>query len=146
MKVNKKVSVGGAFARKSAYEYDGQKYEADIKDGDRVEILNEGSIVVGNYGEQHVFQIRTRNGEKNATFNQKSLNNLIDGFGDETTGWIGKAVTVFIIKAMVSGKLQNIAYYAPEGWVMDENGDFSPSIDGTGDDVVDITEDDVPFA
>jgi hypothetical protein len=140
MKVNKKTSIGGAFARKVAYEYEGKKYEADLKDGDSVEILNAGTEVEGQFGTQLVFSIRTRNGEKNIAFNQKSINTLIDAYGDETSAWVGKMVNVFIIKAMVSGKLQNVAYFAPEGYEMDDEGNFRKSGAESG-----LEETDVPF-
>lgn len=124
MKVQRKVSVAGAFARKKAYEYEGRQYEADIKNGDSVEIVNAGDIVEGQFGQQHVFSIKTRNGEKNVAFNQTTLNTLIDAWGDETSAWVGKPVTVFLIKTMVSGKLNDVAYFAPEGYEMNDDGRF----------------------
>jgi hypothetical protein len=124
MQVTKKTSVAGAYARKKSYEYDGKKFEADLKDGDTVSILDAGNIVVGEYGEQRVFKINTRNGDKNFSFNQTTINNLVDAFGEETDSWVSKNVKVWVIKAMVSGKLQLVAYLSSPDATMDEEGRF----------------------
>jgi hypothetical protein len=71
-----------------------------------------------------VFKIQTRNGEKNLSFNQTTMNNLIDEFSDETSSWVGKKVKVWMIKAMVSGKLQNVVYLSGLGWTMADDGTF----------------------
>lgn len=139
MKMNKKTSIGGAYARKKSYEYDGTKYEADLKDGDIITILDSGSQVVGEYGEQTVFKIKTRNGEKNFSVNQTTINNLVDAFGDESENYIGKEIKVWVIKAMVSGKLQLVAYLSASNAEMDEEGRFS-LIGGKQDDVDDGVE------
>tara|TARA_R100001530_G_scaffold134845_1_gene110584 strand:+ start:694 stop:1140 length:447 start_codon:yes stop_codon:yes gene_type:complete len=125
--MKKKISVGGAYARKKKYEYEGKKYEADLKDGDVITIKSGGELVVGEYGEQHVFSIETRNGDKNISLNQTSRNNLIDAFGEESEEWVGKEAKVFMIRAMVSGKLQNIAYLADKSWIMNDEGQFQGS-------------------
>ena len=94
MKLAKKVSVGGDFAEKGV----------DINTGDIVKINNAGDITIGEYGEQKIFKIETKNGEKNASFNQKSINILIDAFGDETENWVGKEVKVLLNKTVIGGK------------------------------------------
>jgi hypothetical protein len=124
MKVAKKTSVGGAFARKEPYNYEGTDYEADIQNGDTVKILNKGEMVSGEYGDQFVFSIETRNGEKNANFNQSSINVLIDDFGEETEDWVGKEVTVLTKKGMFGGKKSIACYFVTEGWVLDDFGDL----------------------
>lgn len=125
MIMQKKVSMGMAFARKKAYEYEGKKYEADVKDGDIVTVLDEGQVIIGQYGEQHVFKVKTRNGEKALTLNQKSINNLVDSFGEDSNGWINKDVKAWVLKAMVSGKLSLIVYLSHPDAEMDEEGNFS---------------------
>lgn len=112
MKVNKKISVQGEWA----------KAKEDIMSGDLIEILNEGSEVLGDYGTRQVFKINTRNGEKNLSFNQTSMNNLIDAYGDDTQNWVGKKANVEIIKSNVSGKLVNVVYLYGEGWKMLDDG------------------------
>lgn len=121
MKVSKVVSMGVGYVRKDPYEYQGQKFEADIKDGDIISVIDEGQIVVGQYGEQHVFKVKTRNGEKAMTFNQTSMNNMIDAFTDETANWKDKELKVWIIKALVSGKMQKVVYVSDKSAEMTED-------------------------
>lgn len=146
MKVQKKTSVAGEWAKKGE----------DIKDGDSVVVNNSGEIVTGDYGDRHVFRVKTRSGEKLLAFNQKSLNNLIDAFGDDTDNWVGKSVKVFIVRAMVAGKLQNIVYLAAEGWDMLDDGSFvgprsnmgdnqTPTPSVQSDDIPTINLDESPF-
>lgn len=122
--MQKKTSVGGAFARKEDYEYEGTKYEADIKNGDKVKILNAGDVVTGEYGDQHVFQIETRNGEKNAPFNQSSINALVDSWGDESEEWVGKEVKVLTKKGTFGGKKGIAAYFVPDSYELDDYGEL----------------------
>lgn len=151
MILNKKSTVGGAFARKKSYEYEGKTYEADIKDGDIVTILSDGQVVSGEYGEQYVFKIKTRNGERNLSFNQTTINNMIDSFGTDTSNYIGKEAKVWIIKAMVSGKLQNVAYLSSKESTMDDDGVFKTTkiVEGKGYEGEinngEVNPDDVPF-
>ena len=116
MKIQKIVRAQGEFA----------KVGVDIKDGDLVTVLDTGTIVTGDYGDRHVFKIKTVNGEKVLTFNQTSLNNIIDGYGDETETWVGKQVKLWIIRQMVSNKLTNVVYITPSDWVMTPDGKFAP--------------------
>ena len=149
MLITKKTSVAGAYIRKKPYDYEGKHYEADVKNGDVVTILDEGNVVSGQYGEQYVFKLQTRNGEKNANFNQTTLNTLHDAFGKDSAEWVNKEVVCHLIKTMVSGKLQDVLYLAPIGWEMDENGRFTnvegasqlPQADGEEE----INLDDIPF-
>lgn len=122
-----KQSVGGAYARKKSYEYEGKQYEADLKDGDIIKILSSGETVTGEFGEQVVFKIKTRNGDKNFSMNQTSINNLVSVFGKDTTSFVGQDVKVWILKMMVSGKLQNVAYLSGINSTMDEDGLFTNS-------------------
>lgn len=118
------VKIGGAYARKADYEYEGKKYEADLKNGDVVKILNEGAVVAGQFGDQQVFSIETRNGEKNVTLNQRSINAIIDSMGDDSKKWVGQKVNVLVTKAMVAGKKCIIAYLVPAGYEIDDFGDL----------------------
>lgn len=124
MKVQKKTSVAGAFARKEPYSYEGKDYEADILDGDRVVIKSKGDIVTGEFGDQLVFSIETRNGDKNANFNQSSINTLIDAYGDDTDLWVGKAVKVLTKKGIFGGKRGIAAYFVTDDWTLDDFGDL----------------------
>jgi len=114
MLYQKKVSVGAQYAKKGE----------DIKDGDIITILDEGQVVVGKYGEQNVHKIKTRNGDRALNLNQTSINNLVDAYGVDGKEWVGKTAKVWIIKAMVSGKFQNIVYLSKEDWTMTDEGRF----------------------
>lgn len=131
MKMTKKSTDGTPFVRKSDYSYDGVQYEADIKNGDIITIMNEGIIETGQYGEQNNFNIKTRNGEKKIGLNQKTINILIDEFGEESSDWVGKNVKVLINKTVIGGKKVDVVYLVTEGWQLDEYGD---PIKGTPDD------------
>lgn len=124
MKVIKKVGGGVPFARKLPYEYEGVKYEADLKSGDIVKILDSGNVEMGKFGEQRNFVIKTRNGEKKLAFNQSTINVLIDELGDETESWVGKDVKVLIVKKMIAGEKAIIPYLIVDGWSLDEYGEL----------------------
>lgn len=112
MKVIKKISVSGEFA----------KVGVDIKEGSIITILDGGTEITSQFGPQIVYKIKTQNGEKILGFNQTSTNALIDAFGDETEGWVGKVVTASVIKALVSGAMKNVVYLVPEGFEVNEQG------------------------
>ncbi len=139
MKVYKKTGGGIPFARKESYEYDGAKYDADLKNGDIVKILDSGNIEMGQYGEQNNFKIKTRNGEKKLAFNQKTMNVLIEEFGDETESWVGKDVSVILKKDVIANKKVIIPYLITQGWALDEYGELVKEGDGLsvyeGDDI-----------
>lgn len=119
----KATSDGIGYASKSDYEYEGTHYEADIKHGDKVTILNAGSIEEGNFGPQHYFKIKTRNGEKKAPFNQTSINILVEALGDESENWVNKEVNVLIKKTVIGGKKVMPAYFVTDGYYFDDFGD-----------------------
>ena len=117
MKLTKKISVGGAFA----------KVNEDLKDEDVIKILNSGQELDFNFGPQQIFKITTRTGEKVLSFNQTSLNNLIDTYGEDTEQWIGKEARVHILRVLVSGKMRNVVYLAEPSWILTEDGQLVPS-------------------
>lgn len=120
----KKVGGGVPFARKAPYEYDGVHYEADIKNGGSVTILDEGTTETGQFGEQVNFKIKTANGDKKISLNQKTINVLIDEFGDDSKNWIGKQLTVIMKKGIIAGKKVEMVYLVTEGWSLDDYGDL----------------------
>ena len=112
MKYQKRTSVAGEYAKK----------REDINDQDVITVLDGGREVTGEYGAQQVFKMQTKNGEKLLTFNQTSLNNMIDAFGDDGDEWKGKQVRVHLMKQNVSGKFKDVVYLAEPSWVMGEDG------------------------
>ena len=102
-----KKSAGGQFARANE----------DYKDGDILQILDEGQIDdSGDFGPKMVFQVRLPNEmSKNLNFNKTSMNYLIDVYGEETKEWKGKQIKTWVVKQMVSNKMTNVTYItAPE--------------------------------
>lgn len=124
MKLSVKKGGGLPYARKEAYEYDGTKYEADLKIGDIVTILDSGETEVGNFGEQTVFKIKTRNGDKKLTFNQATINVLVSELGGETEQWVNKQVKVLLSKKVIANKRCIVPYLVTEGWELDEFGEL----------------------
>jgi len=146
-----KVKKGGGvgFARKEAYEYDGTKYEADLKDGDIVKILDSGTEEDGQWGKQNNFKIKTRNGEKKLALNQNTINVLVIEFGEESESWIGQEVTVILKKDIIAGKKVIIPYLVTPAWSLDEYGELVKKDDGSGVPLdypeENINIDDIPF-
>jgi len=116
MRIVKKISVSGEFAKKGE----------DIKDGDVVKIIDAGNVTEGQFGTQHIFQIETRNGAKNLGFNQTSLNGLFDAYGDDTDEWVGKEAQITILDQVVAGKRAKVAYVGQPGAELDDNMRFVP--------------------
>lgn len=130
-----KKSVGGgvAWARKEDYNWDEKDYEADIKTGDVIKIVDSGtteeqSAEFGG-GVREVFKFETRNGVKKIAPNPKSTNILIDAFGDDSEKWIDKEVNVLLHKCMIAGKKRIVCYLVTDGWVLDDFGDLEKSFD-----------------
>lgn len=114
MKVEKKATGRGNFAKKGE----------DIKDGDIIEILDEGEKAEGQWGLQDVFLIKTAGGEeKNVNVNQTSMNNLIDAYGDETKEWIGKKAKAWILTQNVSGTFRKVLYFTHPDRALDDDMD-----------------------
>lgn len=123
--IKKETGDGVAYARKEAYEYEGKQYEADLQNGDTVTILDEGIVETHpTYGDQHKFVVKTRNGDKRASFNQSSINVLVDAFGEDSEQWKGKEVKVLIKKTMIANERRIVAYFVTEGWYIDDFGDL----------------------
>lgn len=112
-KIYKKRESVGSFLKKGE----------DIKEGDIVEIANEGEQVEGEYGTQNIFSLKLQNGnEGNVSFNQTTINGLIDAYGEDAEKWIGKKVKVLKVKQNVSGKFIDVYYFAHPDAEFTENG------------------------
>ncbi len=124
MKLQIKNGGGVGYARKEAYSYDDKQYQADLQNMDMVRILDSGEVETGQFGEQTVFRIKTRNGDKKFAFNQKTINVLIQEFGDDTENWVGKDVKVILHKGIFAGKKGVAAYLVTPAWQIDEYGEI----------------------
>ena len=110
LKVQKVIRAQGEYAKKGE----------DIKNGDVIKILNEGTWIEGQFGQQLVVKVNTRNGEKNVNFNQTTINILHDEFGADTAKWIGKEVIIRAKKDTVAGRKVEIYYFVTPDWDFDE--------------------------
>lgn len=95
----------------------------DIKDGDIVTVLNEGKKVAGEWGDRDVFLVKLVNGEeKNINFNQTSINNMVDAFGENATNWVGKEVKVWINRQNIGGKWVQVLIVSHPNAVLTDEG------------------------
>ena len=121
----KEKGDGVGFASKVAYEYEGTKYEADLKQGDTIKILSEGVEEEGNYGKQINFNIETRNGTKKISLNQSTLNCLIKNFGKDDSKWIDKEVKVILQGRVIANKKVIVCYLVTGNWGIDKWGELA---------------------
>ena len=115
MLYQKKISIGN-FLKK------GEDYKAD----DVVEIASEGKPVEGDYGTRQVFLIKLSDGrEGNVNFNQTTINNFVDSYGNDSVKWIGKKAKVWAVLSNVQGKMIKVYYFLHPDTVLDEaSGEF----------------------
>jgi len=111
----KRVSIGN-FLKKGE----------DYKDGDVVTIASEGKPVEGDYGTRQVFLIKLADGrEGNVNFNQTTINNLVDSYGNNSVNWIGKEVKIIGVLSNVQGKMIKVYYFLHPDTILNEaSGEF----------------------
>jgi len=113
----KRVSVG-QFLKKGT----------DFKDGELLEVANEGKEVIGEFGPQNVFLVKLPTGQEgNVKFNQTTLNGLIDAYGKNSLDWVGKKVKALKIKQNVAGKFMDVWYYSHPDAELTKDGFVMPS-------------------
>ena len=116
----------------------------DIKDQDIITVLNEGQTdESGEFGPRQVFLVQLVGGEeKNVAFNQTSINNMIDAFGEDSAKWVGKKVKVWLVRQNVAGKFVQVLYvsspkaiFGDEGFVLSNEMDYGdvPVIENEND-------------
>lgn len=135
----KQVSVG-SFLEKGT----------DIKDGDIITIANEGKQVEGKFGMQDLFLVKTSTKEGNVSFNQTTINCLIDAYGEDAKNWVGKQAKVWAILSNVQGKMIKVYYFTHPQAVLDEEGGFNlpkiaPTQEAETAQTSELTPEDLPF-
>ena len=110
MLIQKIIKARGEYAKKGV----------DINDGETVTIKDQGLWIEGQFGQQFVIKVETKNGEKNVNFNQTSINILHDEFGQDTAQWVDKMAIIRVKKDTVAGKKVDIYYFVTPNWVFDE--------------------------
>ena len=116
MQYSKKISVGN-FLEKGK----------DFKEGDILEVANEGKQVQGNFGLQDLFLIKTTDDkEGNVGFNQTSINAMIDAYGADSINWIGKKVKVWKLVQNIDSKFKDCYYFSHPDAELTEEGFIMP--------------------
>ena len=139
MQFEKKATIGN-FAKK----------DVDYKEGDILTILNAGSPVDGKFGTQYVFKVKLVSGEeKNLPFNQTSINKMIEAYGKESNGWIGKQVKVWLVTQNVQGEFKKVTYLtAPKQELIETDSGKQPELHKEKTiniDEEEINPEDIPF-
>lgn len=124
MKIIKRISTGGKFA----------KLGKDYQENDILTIVSEGEMIPGEFGEKYTCKVTCPNNDEkmNVSFNQTSLNYLVDAYGDDSTSWLGKQIRANIVDQNVSGKIRAVVYFTSPTWKkIRENGElkFVPATD-----------------
>ena len=112
-KFNKSSSIGGAWLDKK-----------NLKDGDVIKLVSEAKEEEGQNGPQIVAKCLVKGGEKepkNVGINKPSKNGLIEAFGEDSTSWMEKKLTVKVEKTVVGGKRGIALYLVPEGFEVTED-------------------------
>ena len=71
--------------------------EQDIKHGQNIKFLDEGSIEATQFGDKLMFQVRLPNGkEKTLRMNESSKKNMVEVYGADSAKWVGQEARVNI--------------------------------------------------
>ena len=95
------------------------KANVNVWEGDIATIKNEGKVDFSPTDKTrkiYNFEIELSNGEKKtASFNNASLKNLIEAFGDDSKTWVEKKIKASIVKVQAFGKVvDSIIWYPVE--------------------------------
>jgi len=130
-----------------------------LKTGDLIKLTTEAKEVPSQQGGMQVVakcKVKGQQGESNISINKPSKNALIVAFGDDSTNWIDKPLTVSIEKTIIAGKRGIAAYLIPEGFEVTEDeggyvvvskigGQASVPLNGVEYPEEEINPDDIPF-
>lgn len=107
--VSKSSGVGGKWLDKKT-----------LKMGDQAKIKTEAIEQVSQQsGKPQLvakLQIKGQAEAANFAINTPSKNALIDAFGTDTLNWIDKLLTLYVMPALISGKMGMAVYLVPEGF------------------------------
>lgn len=147
MKVTQSSGIGGKWLDKKT-----------LQNGSRAKIKTEATEAASQQGGTQLVAkllVEGMNEALNVSINSPSKNALIHAFGDETTNWIDKVLTVQTESVIVGGKRGTALYLIPEGYKMSEDaggyvvitkeGDQPSQDNGVDYPTEDINPDDIPF-
>lgn len=99
--------------------------KSKLNNGDVLKIVTEATEQDSNQGgKQVIAKVRVKGGDpepKNIAINAASKNALIDSFGDDSSGWMDKLLTVHTEKTVIAGKRGIALYLLPEGYEIGED-------------------------
>lgn len=100
----------------------------DVVSGTKCKLVTETVPSEGSFEgktiKNNVAKIRFQGQEgeaKNVNVNKPSINGLVDAFGTDSKGWIGKLLTAQTEKMIVGGKRVTGLYLIPEGYELGED-------------------------
>ena len=107
--------------------------KSSLKNGQRAKIVSEAEKKPSNFADangnpqmQNVAKVRFEGQPEavNVSFNQTTVNGLIDAFGDDSVKWQGNYLTVDVEEGRTAGKKSYTLYLIPTGYkkIDDENG------------------------
>lgn len=71
--------------------------DTEITSGDIVQIVSDVRVATTKFGDKQVFDIKLPNEEvRSFWLNAKSLENIIDKYGEDTTQWINKPMKALV--------------------------------------------------
>jgi len=97
-----------------------------LKTGDLIKLTTEATEIPNSKGEgmQVVAKCKVKGltgDDANISINKPSKNALIVAFGEDSTNWIGKPLTVHTEKTVIAGKRGIAVYLIPEGFEVTED-------------------------
>lgn len=112
MKIEATSSAVGKFVDKKTLQNEGL-----------VKIKSEAIWVEGQFGKQLVAKVRVKgqNEDVNMVIGTPTRNALIQAFGDDSVGWVGKVLTIAVESGIFAGKRGIMLNLIPEGYVLTED-------------------------
>jgi len=119
----------------------------DVNSGDIVQILSEAEVRPNKFDTkkmQTIIKIKTKNGPRYASLNQKSINALISELkSNDDEDWIGKNAKVLLNPTMIGDKRVIVLYLVGMNWELDDYGEPYDTTGGEPDGVPMPEEDSV---
>lgn len=114
MQYNRTESVGGMWVKASEVT------------AQRAKLVTEAKPIEGKFGTQDVAKIQFEGSPEpvNINLNKTNVFGLINAFGNDSSDWVGKPLSVEKENVRVSGRLSTVLYLIPDGFkrINDENG------------------------
>jgi hypothetical protein len=95
------------------------KAGVNVKDGDLVEFVNEGTETMSDYKDKNGapklkinITVKLANGkEVEASLNIPSRKNLVEAYGRDSKNWVGKSARVNVLKQLVGKEMKQVVVF-----------------------------------